>query len=130
MLHDDLTKRIISSFYRVYKSLGYGFLEKVYERAMILDMIGAKIAVEQQVAIKVYYENQVVGNYYADLLVEKKVIVELKAAEVLLKEHELQLINYLKATDVEVGLLLNFGPRAQVIRKIFTNDRKNHRVNP
>lgn len=130
MLHDDLTKRIIRCFYRVYGVLGYGFLEKVYERAMVLDMSAGKIFTEQQVGIRVYYENQVVGNYYADILAEKKVIVELKAVEVILQEHELQLINYLKATEIEVGLLLNFGPKPQVVRKIFTNDRKKNRVNP
>ncbi|MBP7268796.1 MAG: GxxExxY protein [Bacteroidia bacterium] len=129
MLHDEITSRIIASFYRVYRVLGYGFLEKVYERAMVIDLRSGKVHIDQQVGIKVYYNGQIVGNYYADLLAEGKVIIELKAVDVLAEEHELQLINYLKATDIEVGLLLNFGPRPQVIRKIFTNDRKN-RVNP
>ncbi len=129
MLHDEITSRIIASFYRVYRVLGYGFLEKVYERAMVIDLRTGKVHIDQQVGIKVYYNGQIVGNYYADLLAEGKVIIELKAVDVLAEEHELQLINYLKATDIEVGLLLNFGPRPQVIRKIFTNDRKN-RANP
>ncbi len=129
MLHDEITSRIIASSYRVYRVLGYGFLEKVYERAMVIDLRSGKVHIDQQVGIKVYYNGQIVGNYYADLLAEGKVIIELKAVDVLAEEHELQLINYLKATDIEVGLLLNFGPRPQVIRKIFTNDRKN-RVNP
>ena len=125
MLHDEITSRIIASFYRVYRILGYGFLEKVYERAMVIDLRSGKVHIDQQVGIKVYYNGQIVGNYYADLLAEGKVIIELKAVDMLAEEHELQLINYLKATDIEVGLLLNFGPRPQVIRKIFTNDRKN-----
>ncbi len=129
MLHDEITSRIIASFYRVYRVLGYGFLEKVYERAMVIDLRSGKVHIDQKVGIKVYYNGQIVGNYYADLLAEGKVIIELKAVDVLAEEHELQLINYLKATDIEVGLLLNFGPRPQVIRKIFTNDRKN-RENP
>jgi len=125
VLHDEITSRIIASFYRVYRVLGYGFLEKVYERAMVIDLRSGKVHLDQQVGIKVYYNGQIVGNYYADLLAEGKVIIELKAVDVLAEEHELQLINYLKATDIEVGLLLNFGPRPQVIRKIFTNERKN-----
>ena len=96
---------------------------------MVIDLRTGKVHIDQQVGIKVYYNGQIVGNYYADLLAEGKVIIELKAVDVLAEEHELQLINYLKATDIEVGLLLNFGPRPQVIRKIFTNDRKN-RANP
>jgi GxxExxY protein len=120
-LHQDLTAEIIRRFYVVYNTLGYGFLEKVYEKSMKIELEKASFYVERQKPINVYYENELVGEYFADLLVENKVIVELKAAETLCEEHEFQLINYLKATDIEVGLLLNFGKKPEVKRKIFSN---------
>jgi GxxExxY protein len=96
-------------------------LEKVYENAMVIELkkIGLKVRNQQQV--KVYYDQQPVGEYFADLLVEDCIIVELKAAESLREEHEFQLINYLKATDLEIGLLLNFGKKPQLKRKFYTN---------
>jgi GxxExxY protein len=106
--------------------LGYGFLEKVYENAMKLELTKIGLKVERQKNIIVYYEGKEVGNYFADLVVNDLVVVELKAAESLCEEHEYQLINYLKATNIEVGLLLNFGKRPEFKRKIFTNDRKNN----
>ena len=124
MLHSNITERIIQAFYKVNNSLRFGFLEKVYENAMAIELRKLGCTVEQQHNIKVYYEGQEVGDYYADLLVEDLVIVELKAAESLRDEHEAQLINYLKATKIEIGLLLNFGKEAEFKRKIFTNDRK------
>lgn len=123
-LHKDLTSKIINCFYSVYNTLGFGFLEKVYLNAMIIELTKQKIYVEKQKPIKVYYSENVVGEYFADIFVENTVIVELKAAECLVEEHELQLVNYLKATDKEVGLLLNFGKKPEFRRKIFTNDRK------
>ena len=120
-LHSELTERIIKAFYAVYNTLGYGFLEKVYENAMFVELRAMGITVVRQQAISVSYRDQEVGQYFADLLVEDRVIVELKAAETICKEHEYQLINYLKATGIEVGLLLNFGTKPQVKRKIFTN---------
>ncbi|MBA7535236.1 hypothetical protein ES705_27489 [subsurface metagenome] len=105
-------------------TLGYGFLEKVYENAMAIELIKMGCNVRQQQNIKVYYETEQVGDYYADLLIDDLVIIELKAAESLCEEHEAQLINYLKATKMEIGLLLNFGKKAEFKRKIFTNDRK------
>ncbi len=123
-LHKDLTSKIINCFYSVYNTLGFGFLEKVYLNAMIIELSKQKIYVEKQKPIKVYYSENVVGEYFADIFVENTVIVELKAAECLVEEHELQLVNYLKATDKEVGLLLNFGKKPEFRRKIFTNDRK------
>ena len=105
-------------------TLGYGFLEKVYENALILELQKRGLTAEQQLPIKVYYEGQVVGEYFADLLVNSLVILELKAAEQIIKAHEAQLVNYLKATDLEVGLILNFGPKAEFKRKIFSNNRK------
>ena len=124
MLHEEITSVVIAAYYDVYNTLGYGFLEKVYENALILELQKRGLTAEQQLPIKVYYEGQVVGEYFADLLVNSLVILELKAAEQIIKAHEAQLTNYLKATDLEVGLILNFGPKAEFKRKIFSNDRK------
>ena len=124
MLHGDITDVIIKAFYKVYNIMGYGFLEKVYENAIRFELNLMNINVDQQKHIPVYYRDEHVGNYFADLLVEELVIVELKAAESLCEEHEAQLLNYLKATNIEVGLLLNFGKEPQFKRKIYTNDNK------
>ena len=104
--YTDLTGEIIRCFYKVYNELGYGFLEKVYEKALKYELEKAGLFVERQKPIKVYYETELVGEYYADLLVENKVIIELKTAIAICEEHENQLINYLKATEIEVGLPL------------------------
>lgn len=122
--HTEVTDRIIKAFYKVYNSLGYGFLEKVYENSLLLELKSQSLNVLAQAPIRVLYEGQLVGQYTADLLVEDKVIVEIKAVKMLVAEHEAQLLNYLKATTVEVGLLLNFGPKAEVKRKIFDSARK------
>jgi len=124
MLHSDITEKIIKAFFKVNNTLGFGFLEKVYENAMKIELLKMNLNVSQQKNIKVFYEEEQVGDYYADLLVNDLVIVELKAAESLCPEHEAQLINYLKATKMEIGLLLNFGKKAEFKRKIFTNDKK------
>ncbi len=124
MLHEEITSEIIQAFYKVYNSLGYGFLEKMYENALVHELTSRGFSVQQQAPIKVYYDGLLVGEYFADLIVAGCVIVELKAAEALHPEHEAQLLNYLKATNMEVGLLLNFGPEPSLVRKIFTNDRK------
>jgi GxxExxY protein len=123
-LHQDITERIIKCFYEVYNTLGYGFLEKVYEHSMMIELSRNGLNVQNQVPVKVSYKSNLVGDYYADIIVNDLVILELKAAEAIVEEHELQLINYLKATEMEVGLLLNFGKKPEVRRKIFTNDRK------
>ena len=120
-LHEELTSLIIKCFYSVYNSLGYGFLEKVYENSLKLELEKHSLVVEKQKPIKVYYGSNIVGDYFADLIVENKIILELKTAEAICREHEFQLINYLKATNIEVGLLLNFGKKPEVKRKIFTN---------
>jgi len=125
--HENLTGQIINAFYKVYNELGYGFLEKVYENALALELESVGLRVGRQQPIKVYYLGQQVGDYYADIEVEGLVIIELKCAEALCEAHEAQLLNYLKATDIEVGLLLNFGPKPTFRRKIFTNDKKRHR---
>lgn len=119
-----ITEKIIGVFYEVYNGLGYGFLEKVYENAMMIEFEKEGIPAVSQPPIRVFYDGKVVGEYFADLLVADKVIVEIKATRVLAPEHEAQLLNYLKATDKEVGLLLNFGPKPEVKRKTFDNFRK------
>ncbi|MBE9547009.1 MAG: GxxExxY protein [Proteobacteria bacterium] len=122
--YKELTEKIIKIFYMVYNKLGYGFLEKVYEKAMMIECKKEGIPVASQYPIKVLYENEIIGEYYADIVVDNKVIIEIKAARQLAKEHEAQLLNYLKATDIEVGLLLNFGPEPEIKRKVFSNIRK------
>ena len=122
--HKELTEKIINIFFRVYNKLGYGFLEKVYENAIMLELKKENIPAVSQSPIKVLYENETIGEYLADILVDNKVIVEIKAAKGLALENEAQLLNYLKATDIEVGLLLNFGAKPEIKRKVFDNDRK------
>ncbi len=124
MLHAEITDKIINAFYKVYNTMGYGFLEKVYENALNIELKKMGLDVSQQNNIKVFYENHEVGNYFADIIVNNQVIMEIKAAESLREDHKAQLINYLKATDKEVGMLLNFGKKAEFKRIIFTNDRK------
>ena len=126
--HSDTTESIIKCYYKVYNALGYGFLEKVYENALFLELRNMGLFVEKQKQIKVYYENQQVGEYYADLIVSESVIVEIKAAESLCEEHEFQLINYLKATEIEVGLLLNFGKKPELKRKVFSNTQNDNQL--
>ncbi|MDR2823706.1 MAG: GxxExxY protein [Prevotellaceae bacterium] len=123
-LHKELTNNIIACFYRVYNDLGYGFLERVYQNALYFALIDEGFLCETEKLIKVYHNGRVVGEYRADLLVEDKVLLELKASEELNTENEKQLINYLKATDIEVGLLLNFGKCPQFKRKVFSNKNK------
>lgn len=124
MLHEDLTEPIISSFYEVHHRLGHGFLESVYERAMVIALSKRGLEVKRQVPVVVNYESQVVGEFVTDLLVENRVIVELKACRALNPVHEAQLINYLRASPIELGLLLLFGPKAVFRRLLLTNDRK------
>ncbi len=123
-LYQKETEEVISAFYEVYNSLGYGFLERVYQNALFkeLQLRGFDCKAQQQ--IKVYYKGHEVGEYFADILVNDCIILELKACDKLLREHELQLINYLRATKIEVGLLLNFGEEPQIRRKVFSNNRK------
>lgn len=123
--HKGITDKILHAFFKVvYPQLGYGFLEKVYENAMLLALQDLGLVVQPQARIDVYFQGQVVGEYFADLLVEQAVIVELKAVSHIAHEHEAQLLNYLRATPYEVGLLLNFGPRPDFCRKVFDNHRK------
>ncbi|MCX6318307.1 MAG: GxxExxY protein [Bacteroidetes bacterium] len=124
MKHEKITEKIIEAFYRVYNTLGYGFLENAYSNAMYIELtnLGLKVVKEQKIVV--YYQGQPIGHYYADLIVDNQVAVELKAIDTLLDRNERQLINYLKATTLEVGLLLNFGVNAQIKRKVFDNDKK------
>ena len=125
-LFSESTEKIIKCFYEVYNTLGYGFLEKVYENALFNELVDKGFYCEKQKHIKVYYKGDEVGDYFADILVENSIILELKACESICEEHEYQLINYLKATNIELGLLFNFGKKPEIRRKIFTNDRKSN----
>jgi GxxExxY protein len=120
----ELSDRVIKIFYKVYNNLGYGFLEKVYENAMMIELKKEGISSISQSPVRVFYDDKIVGEYYADILIDNKVIVEIKASKSLVEEHEAQLLNYLKATDIEVGLLLNFGPKPEIKRRAFDNSRK------
>jgi len=128
LLHEKLTDTILAAFYIVYNELGYGFLEKVYENALKVELEGQGLRVEAQKSISVVYRNKVVGEYYADLLIDDKIIVELKSAETISEAHEKQLINYLRATGIEVGLLLNFGKKPEFKRKIYQSSNPSKSV--
>lgn len=119
MLHEDITDKIIGAFYEVYNTLGYGFLEKYYEKAMLRELEALGLRVETQVPKKVFYKGEYLGDHFLDLVVEGKVIVELKAIEKLAEFHEAQLLNYLRVTGFRVGLLLNFGNKPEIKRKVI-----------
>lgn len=124
LLHQKLTDGIIKTFYEVYNELGYGFLEKVYQNALFFELKKKGYKVEAQKKISVYYKGVEVGEFYADIVVEDLVILELKAADCIVKDFENQILNYLRGTDCEVGLLFNFGKKPEFKRKIFENYRK------
>jgi GxxExxY protein len=124
MKHEQITEKIIQAFYKVYNTLGYGFLEKVYENAMYIELTEMGFKVDRQKRVLVYYKSHIVGDYSSDLTIEDVVICELKTNEMLATDNENQLINYLKATTIEVGLLLNFGKKPEIRRKIYDNDKK------
>jgi len=128
--HRDLTEKIIGVFYAVYNELGHGFLESVHEQALALALVQAGLNVQRQVPVVVWFRGQKIGDFRADMLVEGLVLLELKAARTIDQAHEKQLLNYLRATDVEVGLLLNFGIRPEFRRLVFENERKKIRVDP
>ena len=124
MKHETLTEKIIKAFYHVYNELGYGFLEKVYENALMIEFKKNGLPAVQQSPVNVIYENEIIGQYSADIIVENKIIIEIKAKKKLIPQDEAQLLNYLKATDKEVGLLVNFGPKPEFSRKVFDNSKK------
>ena len=121
--NNDLTEKIIKAFYKVYNTLGYGFLEKVYVRALVLELEKNGISSKLEMSIIVMYDGKIVGEYFPDIFVQDCIIIEVKAAKSLSVEHEAQLLNYLKATDIEIGLLLNFGPKPEIRRKIYDASR-------
>ena len=121
--HSEITQKIIGAFYKVYNTLGYGFLEKVYVNALLIELRKLGLICETPHQIKVYYDNQEVGFYIADIIVNGCVIIEVKAGKTLCEEHEFQLINYLKATEMEIGLLLNFRKKPECKRKVFSNKK-------
>ena len=119
-LYKELSEKIIGAFYAVYDEMGYGFLEKVYELALLKELELRNIPAENQVTIKINYKNEYLCDYVLDTIVDRKIILELKAAESLANIHTAQLLNYLKATDFKVGLLLNFGPKPEFKCFVFT----------
>ena len=121
MKHKELTAKIIECAYKVHNTLGFGFLETVYQNSFLIELIKVGLRAEKEKKIQVYYDNQLVGDYMADIIVEDKVILELKSVKDLHPAHEAQLINYLKATGLEVGLLINFGESVEIKRKVFSH---------
>ena len=122
--HSILSKKIIGAFYNVYNTLGCGFLEKVYEKALLVELRNVGLSAYSQKPIEVYYCGEHVGSYFADIVVEDLIILELKTGDSLSLEYEAQLVNYLRATDIEVGLLLGFCNKPSVKRRVFTNEQK------
>jgi GxxExxY protein len=130
MKNEELSQKVIGVFYDVYNELGHGFLESVYENAMVIALRSKGFGVEQQYAVPVWFRGNRVGSFCADLVIERTIIVELKAVRSIDPSHEAQLLNYLRATDIEIGLLLNFGVKPEIKRRIFDNPRKTIRENP
>jgi GxxExxY protein len=123
MLHERITNQIIGAFFEIYRTRGYGFLESVYANSLAVEIGLRGLQVRREIPVQVDWKAVVVGTYRIDLLVEKAVLVEVKTVERIVEAHQRQLVNYLKATDVEVGLLLNFGPDPHFIRRVNTKDR-------
>ena len=124
MHYEFLTEQIIGAAYNVHKKLGYGFLEKVYENALAIELKKANLDVEQQKPVDVFYDGIKIGNYFADMVVNDLVVLELKAVDSLSEAHEAQLLHYLKSSEYEVGLLINFGTKVTIKRKVFDNENK------
>lgn len=124
MEHEDITHKIISAAYKVFNALGFGFLESVYKKAMVIQLSKSNLKVEEEKPLKVYYDGHVVGDFYVDLFVEEAVIVELKSVQSLAKEHEVQLVNYLNGLNKEIGLLINFGPSGVVVKRKYRKFRQ------
>ena len=119
MEYEELTHKIIGAAYKVFNKLGFGFLESVYKKAMLIELIKNNLNVESEKLLKVYYDNQVVGDFYIDLFVDHIVIIELKSVQNLAKEHEVQLVNYLNALKKDIGLLINFGPSGVEVKRKY-----------
>ena len=131
MKHAGITDKIIKAAFNVHNELGFGFLEKVYQNAMVVELRNQGLQVAKEVATDVFYQKELVGQYYADLIVEQQVVLELKSVVSLTKNHEIQLVNYLRATGIEVGLLINFGHSVDVKRRVMDNPANSHyKINP
>lgn len=122
--HSELSERIIRVFYNVHKELGFGFSEKVFQKAYAIALREDGMKVDEQVPIKVYFRGQLVGEFFADMVINDLILLELKSVSDIIEEHEAQLLNYLKSTEIEVGYVLNFGKSATFKRKVFDNERK------
>ncbi len=123
-LHSEITSLIIRAFYTVFNTLGYGFLEKVYRNALVIELKKLGLIVLAEQIIEVYYAGEIIGVYVTDIIVNERVIIEIKTGEALCYDHECQLLNYLKATNIEVGILLNFGKKPEFKRKVFSKEFK------
>jgi len=121
MEHENITHQIIGAAYQVFKTLGFGFLESVYKKAMVIELGKRGLKAEEEKPLKVYYEDQVVGDFFIDLFVENEIVVELKSIQNLVKDHEVQLVNYLNGVRKEVGLLINFGPSGVQVKRKYRN---------
>lgn len=131
LLHSEITEKIISVYYDVYNEIGHGFLESVYSNCMHRALTEAGLVVEREVAVPVFFRGWDVGKFKADLVVNRLILIELKAVQSLDRSHEAQVMNYLRATELEVALLFNFGgPKPQFRRFVFENTKKKIRVNP
>ena len=124
MEYEELTHKIIGAAYKVFNELGFGFLESIYKKAMIIELAKNNLKVEAEKPLKVYYDNQIVGDFYIDLYIEDKVVVELKSVETLLKQHEVQLVNYLQGLQKDIGLLINFGPLGVDVKRKFRTPKQ------
>ncbi|HEY7058425.1 MAG TPA: GxxExxY protein [Vicinamibacterales bacterium] len=123
-LHSELTERIIGVYHDVYSELGYGFLEKLYQRAMTIALREAGLSVSRDTRFDVMFRGHCLGQFFADLIVENRVLLEIKATSALQPSDEAQVLNYLRASTIELALLLNFGPKRELKRRVLTNDRK------
>ncbi len=134
MEHEQLTETIIGCAYRIYRKLGYGFLESVYEKSLLIELQKAGLKAESQIPINVMYEDQCVGSFFADIIVENTIILELKSVSKIITAHEVQLVNYLTATDKPVGLILNFAEHGvevkRKVRNLSSTSNPVHPVNP
>ena len=127
ILHAEVTEKVIAVFYDVYNELGHGFLESVCQTAMVMALSQAGLSVEQRVPFQVWFRGESIGSFQADIIVNGRVLIEIKSASALHPWNEAQLLNYLRVSSIEVGLLMNFGPKPEYRRRVFTNDRKNQR---
>ena len=119
MEKEDITQKVIGAAYRVFNTLGFGFLESVYKKGMAIELTKSSLKVEEEKPLKVYYDNEIVGDFYIDLLVENEILIELKSIESLNKAHEVQLVNYLNGMKKEIGLLINFGPNGVEVKRKY-----------